>query len=92
MRLTSQRGVTAFSRSSWEQENTQIFNMTREHTELPICSCTGTTTAKIQQLIANKVHTLEDIINATGATTGCASCEYDVAKFVEQQLSGAEAE
>jgi hypothetical protein len=58
MRLTSQRGVTAFSRSSWEQENTQIFNMTREHTELPICSCTGTTTAKIQQLIANKVQTL----------------------------------
>jgi bacterioferritin-associated ferredoxin len=60
--------------------------------EQPICFCTGTTAAKIQQLITdNVVNTLEDIINYTGATTGCAGCEYDVAKFVEQQLSSGDA-
>jgi bacterioferritin-associated ferredoxin len=57
-----------------------------EKREPPICSCTGTTKAKIQELIANKIDTLEEIINQTGVTTGCAGCEYDVAQFIEQQL------
>ena len=57
-----------------------------EDIEETICYCTGTTRTKIQELIADKVDTLEAIINETGATTGCASCEYDVAKFIEEQV------
>lgn len=61
--------------------------MTIGKSEPPICPCTGTKKSNIKQLIANKVDTLEAIIHATGATTGCAACEYDVAQFVAQQRS-----
>lgn len=55
--------------------------------EPPLCYCTGTTAAKILDLIKQGKNSLEEIINATGATTGCGGCDYEVAKWVEQELN-----
>ncbi len=52
--------------------------------EPPICFCTGTTEAKIKQLIAKNVNTLERIADMTGATTGCGACEYEVLELIKQ--------
>ncbi len=40
-----------------------------------ICDCTGTTKAKIKQLIANGADDIDKISSATGAGTGCGSCD-----------------
>lgn len=40
-----------------------------------ICSCTGTTKAKVNQLIAKGYDDLDKISSATGASTGCGSCD-----------------
>jgi NAD(P)H-nitrite reductase large subunit len=55
--------------------------------EPPLCYCTGTTAAKILDLIEQGKNSLEEIINTTGATTGCGGCDYEVAKLVEQELN-----
>jgi bacterioferritin-associated ferredoxin len=53
----------------------------------PICTCTGTTEAMIEKLIA-KNNNLQQIINLTGATTGCGACEYDIEQlFIQQKKS-----
>jgi NAD(P)H-nitrite reductase large subunit len=49
-----------------------------------ICYCTGTTREKIETLIANGVNTLEQIVNQTGATTGCGACDYVVMELLAQ--------
>lgn len=54
--------------------------------EPPLCYCTGITAAKILDLIEQGKNSLEEIINITGATTGCGGCDYEVAKLVEQEL------
>lgn len=41
-----------------------------------ICDCTGTTKEKIINLIENGADDLDKIASATGATTGCGSCDY----------------
>ena len=43
--------------------------------EKVICTCTGTTEVKIKQLIDKGVDTLDKISSATGANTGCGSCD-----------------
>jgi len=48
-----------------------------------ICDCTGTTYKKIQQLIDDGVHSLDEISSATGACTGCASCDILVLEMLE---------
>ena len=58
-----------------------------EMKEPPLCYCTGTTAVKILDLINQGKNSLEEIINTTGATTGCGGCDYDVAKLVEQELN-----
>ena len=40
-----------------------------------ICDCTGTTQAKIEALIAKGKKTVDEISSATGAGTGCGSCD-----------------
>jgi NAD(P)H-nitrite reductase large subunit len=55
--------------------------------EPPICCCTGTTQTKIEQLIANGVNTMQGIANATGATTGCGSCDYEIMSLLTQHLA-----
>lgn len=49
-----------------------------------ICYCTGTTREKIETLIASGVNTLEQIVNQTGATTGCGACDYVVMELLAQ--------
>ncbi|MDO7597775.1 MAG: (2Fe-2S)-binding protein [Pseudomonadota bacterium] len=40
-----------------------------------ICDCSGTTKAKIHQLIKDGKDSFEKIASATGAATGCGSCD-----------------
>ncbi len=59
--------------------------MTKEHSDdnQIICDCTGTTRAKILQLIARGDDSLERIESITGANTGCAGCESDLLDLLE---------
>lgn len=40
-----------------------------------ICDCSGTTKSKIEQLIDNGADNLDAISRATGAVSGCGSCD-----------------
>lgn len=51
-----------------------------------ICYCSGTTRAKIEALIAEGVNTVEQIVNATGATTGCGACDYLVMEILIKRV------
>jgi len=51
-----------------------------------ICDCTGTTKAKIQQLIDNGANSLDQISSATGACTGCGACDILVLEILNQRL------
>jgi len=48
-----------------------------------ICDCTGTTREKVQQLIDDGADSLDAISDATGACTGCASCDILVMEMLE---------
>jgi bacterioferritin-associated ferredoxin len=48
--------------------------MTNQPEEI-ICDCSGTTKAKIHQLINDGKDSFEKIASATGAGTGCGSCD-----------------
>lgn len=50
-----------------------------------ICTCTGTTEEKVKQLIAKGVDDLEKIASATGASTGCGSCDVLIEKLLEKK-------
>jgi len=49
-----------------------------------ICDCTGTTKAKIQQLIDDGADSLDQISTATGACTGCGACDILILEMLEQ--------
>jgi NAD(P)H-nitrite reductase large subunit len=49
-----------------------------------ICSCTGTTKAKIIELINKGAKDLDKIASATGASTGCGSCDVEVVDILEE--------
>jgi len=49
-----------------------------------ICDCTGTTRAKVQQLIDDGANSLDDISDATGACTGCGACDILVIEMIER--------
>jgi NAD(P)H-nitrite reductase large subunit len=49
-----------------------------------ICTCTGTTKEKIEQLIANGADNLDKISSATGANTGCGSCDVLIQELLEK--------
>ena len=50
-----------------------------------ICDCTGTTRAKIQQLINDGADCIDHIADATGACTGCGSCDILVMEIIENE-------
>jgi len=50
-----------------------------------ICSCTGTTKAKIKQLIEKGIDDLDKISSATGATTGCGSCDVTIQEILDKK-------
>ena len=49
-----------------------------------ICTCTGTTKAKIEQLREKGIDTLDKISSATGANTGCGSCDVLIIELLEK--------
>ncbi|PCJ30586.1 MAG: (2Fe-2S)-binding protein [Gammaproteobacteria bacterium] len=49
-----------------------------------ICDCTGTSYQKVQLLLDNGATSLDEISDATGACTGCGSCDILVIEMVEQ--------
>jgi len=50
-------------------------NNTPDKQETVICTCTGTTKEKIEKLIEEGADSLDKIASATGANTGCGSCD-----------------
>lgn len=54
-----------------------------------ICTCSGTTKAKILQLIARGVDDLDKIASATGAVTGCGSCDATIQEIIDEQAPSA---
>ncbi len=40
-----------------------------------ICDCSGTSKEKVKQLIHQGMNTLDQISSATGACSGCGSCD-----------------
>jgi len=48
-----------------------------------ICDCTGTTKAKVLSLIKQKAD-LDKISSATGASTGCGSCDVDIINLIDE--------
>jgi NAD(P)H-nitrite reductase large subunit len=53
-----------------------------------VCSCNAITRAEIDRVIAaNGLTTLEQVANATRASTGCGSCAVDVRAILEQHRS-----
>lgn len=48
-----------------------------------ICDCTGTTTKKVLSLIKQNAD-LETISSATGACTGCGSCDVDIINLIKE--------
>jgi bacterioferritin-associated ferredoxin len=50
-----------------------------------ICDCTGTTRGKINQLIANGKNNFDKISSATGAGTGCGSCDVLIEEILAEQ-------
>jgi NAD(P)H-nitrite reductase large subunit len=50
-----------------------------------ICTCSGTTKAQIQNLIAKGIYTFEEIAVQTGAGTGCGSCDYLIDELIAEE-------
>jgi len=55
-----------------------------------ICTCTGTTQSKILQLINKGRDTLDEIASATGASTGCGSCDATIMDIIKERNSSAD--
>jgi len=51
-----------------------------------ICDCTGTTKGKVLSLIKQKAD-LDKISSATGAATGCGSCDVDIINLIDEHDS-----
>ena len=52
-----------------------------------VCTCTGTTKVKIKQLVGKGVDDLDKVASATGATTGCGSCDVTVLSIITEHKS-----
>ena len=51
-----------------------------------ICPCSGTTKAKIKNLVKAGFD-LEAISRKTGVLTGCSGCEWEIAEFIKELTS-----
>ena len=49
-----------------------------------ICDCTGTTHAKIEDLVTKGYDTVDKIASATGAGTGCGSCDVLIQEILDK--------
>jgi len=49
-----------------------------------ICTCSGTTKEKIKQLIDKGASDLDKISSATGAGTGCGSCDVPIENIIAE--------
>lgn len=49
-----------------------------------ICTCTGTTEEKVKQLIEKGADDLDKIASATGASTGCGSCDVLIIEMLDK--------
>lgn len=58
--------------------------MTDQSEEI-ICDCSGTTKAKIHQLINAGKDSFEKIASATGAGTGCGSCDVLIMEILAER-------
>lgn len=63
--------------------NTENENNPQEQQNEVICDCTGTTKEKVLSLIKQKAD-LDKISSATGATTGCGSCDVDIVNLIDE--------
>lgn len=50
-----------------------------------ICTCAGTSKEKIEQLITQGTNTLDAIASATGANTGCGSCDILILELLDKK-------
>lgn len=51
--------------------------------EKTVCSCFGTTVGDIKDAIDKGARTLDEVIEATGATTACGMCTDEVQRVVD---------
>ena len=51
-----------------------------------ICDCTGTTQVKVEELIKKGRNTVDEIASATGAGTGCGSCDVLIQEVLDQAI------
>ena len=49
-----------------------------------VCRCSGTTAAQIKRLVDSGVTDLDGLSRATGACSGCGSCDYDILALVAE--------
>lgn len=52
-----------------------------------ICHCMSVTVQDIADAIAKGAKSFEEVVDATGATTGCGGCEDDVKEVVSKLLN-----
>jgi len=50
-----------------------------------ICDCSGTSKEKVKQLIHQGMDTLDKISSATGACSGCGSCDIIVLDILTEE-------
>jgi len=66
--------------------NTENENNPPEQQNEVICDCTGTTKEKVLSLIEQNAD-LDKISSATGATTGCGSCDVDIVNLIDEHAN-----
>lgn len=50
-----------------------------------ICFCSGTTKAKIEELIDKGADDMEKLESATGVNTGCGGCEHSLLELLAKE-------
>ena len=48
-----------------------------------VCNCFGTTVGDIKEAVDQGARTLDEVIEATGATTACGACTDEVERVVD---------
>ncbi len=49
-----------------------------------ICDCSGTTKNKVKELIENGYDSIDKISRATGAVSGCGSCDILILELLDE--------
>ena len=48
-----------------------------------VCECFGVTNGQVKEAVDNGATTLEEVAEATGASTGCGACNDDLQRLVD---------